>query len=87
MKARLHYGSHNSPLKTSQEPLKGLETDRLVYLSFVRAVLFCEPSIKGAARDRVFFLARIEAKHSLLITALNEQPILALGVLLGPCVL
>ena len=38
----------------------------------VCAVLFCEPSIKGAARDRVFF-AGIKAKHSLQITAFSAM--------------
>src|SRR6185503_10094126 len=52
----------------------------------VRAVLFCEPSIKGAARDRVFFFAWIKAEHSSQIAALNEELIGSLCVLLGPCV-
>jgi hypothetical protein len=31
-----------------------------------------EPSIQGAARDRIFFFNGIKVKHSLLIAALNE---------------
>jgi hypothetical protein len=43
----------------------------LICLS-VCAVLFGEPSVQGAARDRVFFFAGIKAKRSSQIVALNE---------------